>query len=95
MSWTTFWREGCLKRLNGPQIRISDHGPGINFSHPQNVAFTAGFSTNKSLGTGFSVILSIYDRVMLSTSHSSTPLALEPPDDQPTEETDQTLDDLL
>ncbi len=59
------------------QIYVSDNGPGIDFSDIPKATLLAGFSTKKSLGVGFSVILEICDRVLLSTSSDGTTLILE------------------
>ncbi len=59
------------------QIKISDDGPGIDFSVLPKATLLAGFSTKKSLGMGFAVILEICDRVLLSTGPQGTNLLLE------------------
>ncbi len=59
------------------QIRISDNGPGINFSDLPKVTLIPGFSTEKSLGMGFTLILDICDRLLLSTGPEGTTLVLE------------------
>ncbi len=59
------------------QVRISDNGPGIDFSHLPKATLQTGFSTKKSLGMGFSVVLEICDKVLLSTSDIGTTVVLE------------------
>ena len=59
------------------QIRVSDRGPGIDFSNLPKATLVSGFSTKKSLGMGFSVILEIFDRVLLATDKEGTTLVLE------------------
>ena len=59
------------------QVHVSDHGPGIDFSDIPKATLLAGFSTKKSLGVGFSIILEICDRVLLSTGSDGTTLILE------------------
>ena len=59
------------------QVQVSDHGPGIDFSDLPKATLMAGFSTKKSLGMGFAVILDYFDRVYISTSGAGTVLLLE------------------
>jgi len=59
------------------QLRISDHGQGIDFSDLPKATLLPGFSTKKSLGMGFAVVLKICDRVLLSTGPHGTTLLLE------------------
>lgn len=59
------------------QIAISDSGPGINFSVLPKATLTTGFSTTKTLGLGFSVMLEFCDRVLLSTEPGNTTIVLE------------------
>ncbi len=59
------------------QIAISDSGPGIDFSILPKATLTAGFSTTKTLGLGFSVMLEFCDRVLLSTEPGKTTIVLE------------------
>ncbi len=59
------------------QVKVSDHGPGIDFSDLPKAALMAGFSSKKSLGVGFTLILGICDRVLLSTGAEGTTLILE------------------
>ncbi len=59
------------------QVRISDNGPGIDFNNLPKATLLSGFSTKKSLGMGFTVILDICDRVLLATNRSGTTIVLE------------------
>lgn len=59
------------------QIKVSDEGPGINFRDLPKATLVAGYSTAKSLGMGFSIMLNICDRVLLSTGSKGTTLVLE------------------
>ena len=59
------------------QIMISDKGPGIDFGNLPKATLLQGFSTKNSLGMGFSIILEIFDRVLLSTDETGTTLVLE------------------
>ncbi len=65
------------KTMEAVQIKISDHGPGIDFSMLPRVTLLSKFSTKKSLGVGFSIVLDVFDRVLLSTSSTGTTLILE------------------
>ncbi len=81
-------------RLDGAlQIRVSDQGHGIDFSNLPKATLLSGFSTKKSLGMGFSVILDICDRVLLSTGPEGTTVVLEVGGKK--EEEEGTLDDIL
>ncbi len=59
------------------QIRISDNGPGIDFSDLPKATLLPGFSTEKSLGVGFTLLMEICDRLLLSTGPEGTTLLLE------------------
>ncbi len=59
------------------QIRITDHGPGINFRDLPKATLVAGFSTKHSLGLGFSIMLEVCAKVSLSTGAQGTTLILE------------------
>ena len=59
------------------QILVSDHGPGIDFTDLPHATLAAGFSTKKSLGVGFSIMLDVCDRVLLSTGPLGTTVVLE------------------
>ena len=59
------------------QVLIDDVGPGIDFSVLPKATLMTGFSTKASLGIGFSVMLEICDRVLLSTRPGRTRIVLE------------------
>ncbi len=59
------------------QIKVSDHGNGIDFSDLPKATLLAGFSTKKTLGMGFSIILEVCDRVLLSTGSDGTTVVME------------------
>ena len=59
------------------QIRVTDHGPGIDFSELPKATLLSGFSIGTSLGMGFTIILDASDRVLLSTNPEGTTLLLE------------------
>ena len=59
------------------QLKISDSGPGIDFSILPKATLVPGFSTEQSLGLGFSIVLEICTRVLLTTQPGHTSLVLE------------------
>lgn len=59
------------------QVRVSDHGPGIEFTGLSKAAFVPGYSTAGTLGHGFDVMLDRCDRVLLATQPGMTLLVLE------------------
>ncbi len=59
------------------QLKITDSGPGIDFSILPKATLVPGFSTEQSLGLGFSIILEICSRVLLTTQPGHTSLVLE------------------
>ena len=59
------------------QILIEDKGPGIDFSQLPKATLLSGFSTSKSLGVGFDVMLEFSDRVLLFTEPGKTMIVLE------------------
>ena len=59
------------------QVLVADSGHGIDFSILPKATLTAGFSTKRTLGVGFSVMLDFCDRVLLSTGAGGTSVVLE------------------
>ncbi|MDP1807936.1 MAG: phosphatase RsbU N-terminal domain-containing protein [Actinomycetota bacterium] len=59
------------------QVLISDSGPGIDFSILPKATLMAGFSTKRTLGMGFSVMLDFCGRVLLATGAGGTSVVLE------------------
>lgn len=59
------------------QIVISDSGPGIDFKTLPKATLMNGFSTRKSMGVGFTIMLDIAERVLLSTQPGNTTVVLE------------------
>jgi anti-sigma regulatory factor (Ser/Thr protein kinase) len=55
---------------------IEDEGPGINLKDLPNAVFVEGYSTKKSLGQGFTIMLKIASKIILSTSSFGTTLIL-------------------
>lgn len=59
------------------QISITDHGKGIDFENLPRATLLAGFSTAQTLGVGFTIMLDVCDRVLLSTQRGLTVIVLE------------------
>jgi anti-sigma regulatory factor (Ser/Thr protein kinase) len=59
------------------QVVISDRGPGVDFTTVPKATLEAGFSTQGTLGVGFTIMLEMSDRVLLSTQPGETVLVLE------------------
>ena len=78
-AYQAFTREDCL------QIAVSDDGPGIDFrTCSPRATLVPGFSTAASLGMGFTIMLQLCSRVLLSTRPGHTAVVLEfEPDRQP------------
>ena len=70
-TFQVFARDGCV------QVAISDRGPGIDFRTLPRATLVRGFSTSASLGMGFTIMLNMCDRVLLSTRPGSTRVVLE------------------
>jgi anti-sigma regulatory factor (Ser/Thr protein kinase) len=70
-AYQAFAREDCL------QIAISDDGPGIDFRTLPRATLVPGFSTAASLGMGFTIMLQLCERVLLSTRPGHTVVVLE------------------
>ncbi|MHB0977463.1 MAG: PAS domain S-box protein [Candidatus Aquicultorales bacterium] len=59
------------------QIEVADSGSGIDFRMLPKATLVPGFSTKPSLGIGFSVMLDLCDRVLLTTRPGNTTVVLE------------------
>jgi ligand-binding sensor protein/anti-sigma regulatory factor (Ser/Thr protein kinase) len=59
------------------QVAISDDGPGIDFRTLPRATLVPGFSTAASLGMGFTIMLQLCERVLLSTRPGRTTVVLE------------------
>jgi anti-sigma regulatory factor (Ser/Thr protein kinase) len=59
------------------QVAVSDEGPGIDFRTLPRATLVPGFSTAASLGMGFTIMLQLSDRVLLSTRPGHTEIVLE------------------
>jgi anti-sigma regulatory factor (Ser/Thr protein kinase) len=68
----------CVRRTaSAIQIEVTDHGPGIDFADLPKAALVPGFSTKASLGMGFTIMLEVCDRLLLSTQPGLTIVVLE------------------
>ncbi len=70
-TYQVFARNGCV------QVAISDGGPGIDFHMLPKATLVRGFSTSASLGMGFTIMLQLCERVLLSTRPGHTEVVLE------------------
>ncbi len=59
------------------QLWVADSGPGIDFRTLPKAALVDGFSTASTLGMGFTIMLQLSDRVLVSTSPGHTVFVLE------------------
>ncbi len=62
---------------NSLQVKISDEGPGIDFRTLPRATLVPGFSTTASLGMGFTIMLQLCERVLLTTRPGYTAVVLE------------------
>lgn len=70
-AYRVFARDGRL------QVCVSDSGPGIDFRTLPKATLVPGFSTASTLGMGFTIMLQLSDRVLLSTRPGQTEVVLE------------------
>lgn len=70
-AYEAFARDDCL------QVAVSDDGPGIDFRTLPRATLVPGFSTAASLGMGFTIMLQLCERVLLTTRPGRTVLVLE------------------
>ena len=70
-AYQVFARGDCL------QVAIADDGPGIDFRTLPKATLVPGFSTAASLGMGFTIMLQLCERVLLSTRPGRTVVVLE------------------
>ena len=59
------------------QVLVRDEGPGIDFRTLPRATLQRGFSTESSLGMGFTIMLQVCERVLLSTRPGRTSVVLE------------------
>jgi ligand-binding sensor protein/anti-sigma regulatory factor (Ser/Thr protein kinase) len=67
----------AFAREDSLQVAISDEGPGIDFRTLPRATLVPGFSTAASLGMGFTIMLQLCTRVLLSTRPGRTVVVLE------------------
>ncbi len=67
--------QGCITE-EGLMIRVSDRGRGIRSEDLPESLFRAGFSTQVSLGLGYTLLLELVDSIWLVTSPLGTTLQL-------------------
>ena len=70
-TYQVFAREATL------QVLIRDEGPGIDFRTLPHATLQRGFSTESSLGMGFTIMLQVCERVLLSSRPGRTSVVLE------------------
>ena len=70
-TYQAFAKDHCL------QVAVSDDGPGIDFRTLPRATLVRGFSTAASLGMGFTIMLQLCERVLLSTRPGRTAVVLE------------------
>jgi ligand-binding sensor protein/anti-sigma regulatory factor (Ser/Thr protein kinase) len=70
-AYQVFARGDCL------QVAIADDGPGIDFRTLPRATLVPGFSTAASLGMGFTIMLQLCERVLLTTRPGRTAVVLE------------------
>lgn len=59
------------------QVVVKDFGPGIEFRSLPKATLVPGFSTKQTLGMGFTIMLGVADRVLLTTRPELTMVVLE------------------
>ena len=67
----------AFARDSSLQVAISDEGPGIDFRTLPRATLVPGFSTAASLGMGFTIMLQLCERVLLTTRPGRTVVMLE------------------
>lgn len=59
------------------QVVVRDFGSGIDFRELPKATLIQGFSTTSTMGLGFTIMLEVADRVLLSTGATGTVVVLE------------------
>ncbi|MBI5231877.1 MAG: PAS domain S-box protein, partial [Coriobacteriales bacterium] len=67
------------RRGNVAQVVMRDKGPGVEFNNLPRATLEAGYSTQGTLGMGFTLMLGLTGRILLSTQPGMTVLVLESP----------------
>lgn len=65
------------KNENKLEVLISDDGPGIDFTSLPKATLLKGYSTKKTLGVGFDILLDASDRTLLFTDKTGTDVVIE------------------
>jgi anti-sigma regulatory factor (Ser/Thr protein kinase) len=79
-----------FSRAEKLQVLVRDDGPGIDFRTLPRATLQRGFSTAASLGMGFTIMLQVCERVLLSTRPGRTSVVLEFADrESPAEDLDE------
>lgn len=72
------WATYQVRRLDGVvQVEIRDDGPGIDFHSLPQGALVPGYSTQPTVGMGFTLMLGLSQRLLLATGPSGTTVLLE------------------
>lgn len=58
-------------------VALIDRGPGIDFNHLPSATLVTGFSTQHTLGIGFTLMMELTDRVLLCSDDCGTGVILE------------------
>lgn len=61
----------------GYRVEVSDRGSGINLTNLPKATLMRSFSTKKSLGCGFTLMLKYVDRLIMATGVEGTTLVIE------------------
>ncbi len=67
----------CWVTPDKVMVEIADSGPGINFKDLPKATLMQHFSTTKSLGCGFTIMLKFLDKIVMATDPHGTTLILE------------------
>lgn len=59
------------------QLVVSDAGPGIDFAKLPKATLVPGYSTKQTLGMGFTLMLELADRLVMSTGDTGTTVIIE------------------
>lgn len=59
------------------QVVVRDYGHGIDFRELPKATLIQGFSTTSTMGLGFTIMLEVSDRVLLTTGTTGTVVVLE------------------
>lgn len=66
-----------IKYTDKLQICVNDKGCGIQFEELPKKALLKGYSTQKSLGLGFTILIELLDRILVSSGKEGTTIVLE------------------